>query len=907
MWPPQLQQTQAAGYYEKLASEGKVAPGRVIVQLDEQQNGQDGQGQLEAHSVDALARLTQADDPVPSFFSSNLRAGQTLDEAIAELRSQSGVKYAGPDFIYRAAAEPLFGYQWALRNTGQVVGGTAGTIDADIDGPEAWTDGTGSASTIVAVVDSGVDHSHVDLATNIWANPGQACGSGDGDGNGFIGDCKGYDFVSAFGGSGSNAPRDDDPSPCGTDITLPNTGDCNGVDDNGDGSADNFAVHGTHVAGIVAAPQNLAGISGVAPDVTIMPVRALTEDGTGTTTDVVAAMNYAIDEGADIINMSFGSDLYDTSFDSVILAAESAQVVLVAAAGNANENLVTGSDCDSPVCNDDPGGSGLNAVLSVAATTNKDRKAGFSNYSTENWVDVAAPGQSIISTCYDNPGTPACGTNLGAGGKYDTISGTSQATPHVAGIAALVRSISPGLTADEVRQIVRNTGDDISAANVGLAACGGLDCITGDNGTLGQNRVNAANVFNPQVVSMQPSTGTRGASDLSVSILGANTSFSNGSIISFGSGITINSFSCNTTKNCTALINITDAAPLGEHSVSVTSGSQIASSVSPFIVDDAILRIAGHNRIGTAIEISKNGYPIAESADAVLIARQDAFPDSLAGGPLAALANGPLLFTSTGKLDSYTKDELLRVLETTCDAEPDIYILGQTAAISASVEAELKTYHPECWQVKRLGGVNRVDTAVSIAEEEHALRGGPPDSVVVATQSVFADALAAGVPAADSSIDPKRMPILITDRSNLSAGTANFLEVYKNSISKVYVIGGDAAVNNAVFNQIKTYESNVERISGADRYETAQNVAEYFYADPISVSIASGLNFPDAMAGNWHSAARQSPILLVRGGETPQATIDYIILHDQSLLGGFMYGGTAVIPEDVKLLLESII
>jgi|GEM_PF-7055549 len=888
---------------DELVAAGAILPDRLVVQLDEQLTSK---SQVKtALGINDVVQATSAKAAVKSFFSVGVQPNR-LEESLSKLKNLEGVTYAGPEFIYHSAAEPLFGTQWALHNTGQVIGGTAGTPDADIDAPEAWSDNTGSPSVVVAVVDSGVDWSHVDLSANIWANPGQACGTGDGDSNGLVGDCKGYDFVSTFPGSGSNGIRDDDPSPCGDDVTTPNTDDCNGVDDNGDGAADNYAVHGTHVAGIVAAEQNSKGISGVAPDVTLMPVRALTEDGFGITTDVLAAMDYAIEEGADIINMSFGSDVYDSSFDSVVMAAEAADVVLVAAAGNANENIMSGAECDSPVCNDDPNSTGANLVLSVSATNNRDRKASFSNYSTEGYVDIASPGQTILSTCYENGGTPACDTDLGVNGVYDSISGTSQATPHVAGVAALVRSISPSLSAEDVRIAIRETSDDITSANAGLGGCDGLDCTTGPSGQLGSGRVNANTVFHPFIVGLSPSSGERGVSGLDVTLTGLNTSFTGSTTASFGAGITVVDMSCPSSTSCTATINITDSAPLGVHAVSATTGSQTVDSLVSFTVDDSILRIAGPNRAGTAIEISQNGYPANGSADAVILARSDTFPDSLAGGPLASIANGVILFTGRTALDPFTKAEIERVLDPTSDPEPDIYVLGQTSALGASVESELIGMNSN-WQVMRLGGANRVDTAVKIADQTNALRGKAPSQVIVATQSVFADALSAGVAASDPVIDGSRMPILLTDGEELSAGTAAYLGAYRSSIGTVFVVGGTAAVSDAVITQISLFVSNVQRISGADRYETAERVAEYFYPSPVSVSFASGLNFPDAMAGNWHSGQRGSPLLLIRGGETPSATIDYVAVHEDTILGGYMYGGTAVIPDDVKQLLETII
>ncbi len=909
-------------FFADAIAQGDIIPQHLIVRVETKDLATEVTQHLKIPGVKSITQITDASATIGEFYKIELAKAE--DEAIKkkDLEDIAGVISVAPNVVYRASLTPndaLFGSQWALNNTGQ----TGGTVDADIDGPESWDAGTGATSVVVAIVDSGVDVEHAEFSTawpvtneRIWKNPLETSGSTciadsiDNDANGLIDDCFGYDFVGSFSGSGTNAPRDNDPTPCGTNIFLihsaPDLGDCNGVDDNGDGSADNLIAHGTHIAGIVGAIQgNTFGISGVAPGISLMPIRALTEDGTGETADVLAALNYAITEGADVINMSFGSNVFDSSFNAIVAAAIANDVVLVAAAGNLNENLVTGTNCDSPVCNDDPNGTGANAVTTVAATTDRDRKASFSNYSTMNYVDVSAPGSSVLSVCYDTAVSFPCSTGIEPN-EFLSMSGTSQATPHASGVAALLRSSNPSLTAAQVGLILRTGGDDIDSANVGLGGCGGFDCTTDANGTIGGSRLNGQIVTRANLIGVSPATGSRGSAVSGVSVAGINTTFGAGSVISFGSGIDVANQSCTSPTFCTVDINITNSAPLGPHTVTVTTGAEVVSGFNFFTVTDAILRIAGANRRLTAVEVSKNGFPAAGSADAVVITRDDTFPDSLTGAPLASLAKGPLLFTKTNSLDSAVSAEVLRVLDPAFDAEPDIYILGFGAAISANVEASLNALNNN-WQVKRLGGNSRDETAIAIAEEETALRGGPPSQVFIATNSAFPDALAAAVPAGDPNVDIKRIPILLTKPSSLSTPVANYLSGNSASITNAVIVGGTSAVSLTTQGTIDSIIATVTRLSGADRYATAKAVSDNYYLSPVSVSFASGLNFPDALAGGWHSSLYHSPLVLIKGSEIPQPTRDFVTSHAGSLLGGFMYGGASVIPDSVRATLEGLI
>ena len=331
------------------------------------------------------------------------------------------VSYVEPDFVIAPAAipnDPSFGSLWGLNNSGQ----SGGVVDADIDAPEAWDTTTGSRSVVIAVIDTGVDYTHRDLAANAWRNPGEIAGDGlDNDGNGFADDVFGWDFANR---------------------------DANPMDDNG---------HGTHVAGTIGAVgDNGTGVVGVNWQVSIMALKFLTGSGSGSTSGAIGAINYATrmrrDFGVNVVatNNSWGGGGFSASLRDAIEAGGRAGILFVAAAGN------DGTDNDGTPHY--PSNYGDDAVISVAATDRSNRLASFSNFGATS-VDVAAPGASITSTL--------------PGNRYGSYSGTSMATPHVAGIVGLMAAANPAATAAEIRTAILSTTTPV-AALAGRMTTGGL-------------------------------------------------------------------------------------------------------------------------------------------------------------------------------------------------------------------------------------------------------------------------------------------------------------------------------------------------------------------------------------------------------------------------------------------------
>ena len=342
-----------------------------------------------------------------------LPGGLSTDSAVRALAANPAVAFAQPNFVYRASLEPddpryAIGDLWAMNNTGQ----NGGISDADIDAPEAWSLSTGSAGAVVAVVDTGVDYTHPDLAANMWINTAEASGAPgvDDDGNGYVDDVHGWD---AFASDGD--PRDGHN-------------------------------HGTHVAGTIGAVGNNAlGVVGVNWSVSIMALRFLGPDGSGTTAGAIACLDYAHrmkDRGVNIVatNNSWGGGGFDTALKSAIDQSLARGILFVAAAGNNGTN--NDASPSYPASYDSAN------IVAVAATTRSDGRASFSNYGASS-VDLGAPGAEIWSTV--------------RGGGYDVYSGTSMATPHVTGAAALLKAYDPALDYAQIKDRLLNTGDPISA------------------------------------------------------------------------------------------------------------------------------------------------------------------------------------------------------------------------------------------------------------------------------------------------------------------------------------------------------------------------------------------------------------------------------------------------------------
>ena len=269
-------------------------------------------------------------------------------------------------------------------------------LDA-VNAYNAWDITRGNHSVVVAVLDTGIDWNHPDLAANMWD-----------DGSGY----HGYNII-----DGNRLPMDDN---------------INSYDDNGIWMPDTYTYHGTHVAGVVGAvSDNNEGIAGMA-QIQLMAVKVMNDSGEGTDSYVASGIRWAVDHGADVITMSLGVEGMSTTLNNMINYASNHGVVLVAASGNSDSSQVSYP-------------AAYPKVIAVGAVDSSERRASFSNYGDD--LDVMAPGVSIFSTQ--------------AGTSYQQLSGTSTAAPYVAGLAALMLTVNPLLTPAEIGDIINSTARDI--------------------------------------------------------------------------------------------------------------------------------------------------------------------------------------------------------------------------------------------------------------------------------------------------------------------------------------------------------------------------------------------------------------------------------------------------------------
>jgi subtilisin family serine protease len=368
-----------------------------------------------------------------------------LEEVIKQLKSNPQVEYAEPNFIYsvnpirannfsikkmdptsidimttQAPDDPKFNDLWGMRNTGSnEPKGSAGIEGADINALNAWDLTKGSKNIKIAVIDTGVDYNHPDLKNNTWINTAELNGKPgvDDDGNGYIDDIHGYDF----------ANNDADP-----------------MDGHG---------HGTHCSGTIGAVHNnKIGVSGVMNDVTIVPIKFLGDDGSGTLESAISAIDYATNLNVDLMSNSWGGGGFSQALYDAIKRASDKGIIFTAAAGNESSN--------NDVTPSYPASYKLPNIVSVAATTAQNNLAYFSCYGKSS-VHIAAPGHNILSTVNK--------------GGYEIMSGTSMATPHVSGVIGLLLSKEGRMPHDQMRDRVMMTSVPVAALRGKTITAGRID------------------------------------------------------------------------------------------------------------------------------------------------------------------------------------------------------------------------------------------------------------------------------------------------------------------------------------------------------------------------------------------------------------------------------------------------
>ncbi len=383
---------------ERVVHRTEMVADHVVVRLNPGASTADLEAVVQAHGGRVLRKLRAAGIYLVGLPEHDPEA---VPRALSSLARQSAViARVEPDGIVRAAqsvpSDPRFGELWALHNSGQ----TGGTADADIDAPEAWMIATGSRDVRVAVLDTGVDYAHEDLAANMWVHPGELPGNGvDDDGNGFTDDLRGWDFYN------------DDIDP---------------FDDH---------RHGTHVAGTIGAVGNNGrGVAGVCWRVTLMPLKVLGPDGAGVISDAVEAIHYASRMGAQVAVGAWGGTVFSAALRQAIADADAHGILFVAPSPNG------GGDLDLapfyPAAFDNPN------IISVRSSDHRDLETGGHGLLS---VDLSAPGVAILSCL--------------PGNAYGLLSGTSSGVAHVAGACALLKSAVPDLGHLEIKAQILDTVD----------------------------------------------------------------------------------------------------------------------------------------------------------------------------------------------------------------------------------------------------------------------------------------------------------------------------------------------------------------------------------------------------------------------------------------------------------------
>ena len=317
------------------------------------------------------------------------------------------------------------------------------------------------------------------------------------------------------------------------------------------------------------------------------------------------------------------------------------------------------------------------------------------------------------------------------------------------------------------------------------------------------------------------------------------------------------------------------------------------SPVVDFLIP-ANIRLAGYDLIDTSIAISQKMFPVNHSTNAVLLATGYNFPDALAGASLGGLENAPLLLVEPNGPNQKTIDEIKRVLM----PEGKIYILGGTAVVSSVLEAELNDkpfYH---FAVQRLAGVTRYGTAAEIAKQVKPSGGG---EVIIATGENFPDSLSISPYASALGV-----PMVLVEKNNLPAESLTYLKDLNPT--DITIVGGVGAISAQVEGQLQDLfpAANFQRFGGFDQYETSAMIANALFGDlSPNLFVATGTNFPDALAGSIFAGSTLSPIVLVKPNEIPE-NLSSVYLNTLSTKKIVILGGTSVVSENVFNTLISL-
>ena len=736
--------------------------------------------------------------------------GRPVDQVLGELRADPAVEYAEPSYRVQVLDE---GSVAAVSVNDPM---TAGQYSLDrMRVRDAWSLSKGG-SGIVAVLDTGVQPDHGDLSGRVL---------------------PGRDFVN---------------------------NDWNAADDNG---------HGTWVAGIIAAKPNSGyGIAGISWTDKILPVKIMNGSGTGSTSALVSGIIWAADNGATVINMSVGGFPYSQAVQDAATYAWNEGVVLVGAAGNNNreEKFYPAS---------------MNHVINVSATQPQDEFSHWSSYGSA--VDVSAPGSSVLTT---NCTAGICPHR--AWGSHTYISGTSFAAPNVAGVVALIRAKYPTWTPQQVVDRLYATVDDLGYAGWdkrygrgrvnayrALGASVPASPRPAGDGLEANNTLAAARLI-PLGTATRPTIYPAGDVDvfavdvpragrLDVRVTGvvdARDWTWRQSSLQIDPIVELYTTSGTLLKRVDAVWQ--DGTELAQTTVSgptrilvriinyFANGSRTAYSITPTYVDTAAPAISGRSPASGATGVSYE-------APAVVATFNEPVTGVSASTFVLKSASGAAI-ASTVTYDASTRRATLK---------PKVNLAGEakyTATLTSAVkDATGNALATTSWTfttgktAPRIWGDDRYATATALSAS--TFKAGAP-VVYIATGGTFPDALAGG-PAARI----KGGPILLALSTSIPDATK--AELARLKPAQIVVLGGPNAIADRVLTDLRAYTAgSVSRVWGADRYATAAAISAATFSSASVVYVATGENFPDALAAGAVAAAAKAPLLLVRAGSIPAQT-----------------------------------
>ncbi|UOQ43913.1 S8 family serine peptidase [Halobacillus salinarum] len=677
---------------------------------------------------------------------------------------------------------------------------------------DAWNISRGSKEVKVAVIDTGVSENHPDLKGRL---------------------IEGYNATSP-----GSSPKDN-------------------------------AGHGTQVAGIIAANTNTRGITGIAPGISVLPIKTGKEDILSVDA-IVKGIYYAIDKHVDIINMSFGGYESNEEIEAALWDAHKAGITLVASAGNDGSSTV-----------EYPGAYPW--VIAVGATDTRNGKfvkAGFSNYGGH--LDLMAPGVELFSTSLD--------------GSYDFKSGTSFSAPVVSGLAALIKTKHKDWTPSQVEFALEYGTDSMSKQEfnneTGFGEVNGEKAVSASLKNIGEDRagfsLNSAELMTELPFSKEGLNFPNDQDLLKLEVKYTGKASVTVTHPASFMDLTVRLYEKKDGKLYKTLTS--DQGLQGEpeqFTFDIKPGSYYLGisdyygnwSKQKYKVEvqrqlDQPERLKGNSRYATAAAISKKGWD--KGAEAVVLATGENFPDALSGSPLAYQLDAPILLTRTSYLVTEAKKEIERL------KAKNVYILGGEGAVSEKVENTLENMG---LSVTRISGTNRYETSAAIAEELLSMQGKDHfDKAIVSYGEKFPDALSSASYAARNGY-----PILLTEKDELPAETERMVR----GVPETIVVGGEGVVSEEVVQELP----NALRYAGTNRFASAAALLNGMQVTYQAAIVATGYNFADALTGSVLAAKLNEPILLVKKNEIPAEILNYI---DNTGINKFtVLGGDGAVNQEV--------